>query len=189
MKKHLKKFNIGVSDEIIEELDLPKESLKEMKKYDTDISLINFFIQSEMFEQAIKYIALGLPLKEAIWWAYICAQDAEEKKSHLNTQSALRTVNQWIRTPSEELRQSNKNFAETLQQYTPTSWAAMAIFWSGGSIAPVGRPPIEPLPFMAGHAVSNAITLAASEAESYIDKVKHYIKQGLHIAMGGNGRI
>lgn len=74
--------------------------------------------------------------------------------------------------------------------FTPSSWTATAIFWRGGSITPEGRSEIEAGEEMCGEAVANAIIIAAHKlSDKPSEWFEHFLKQGLHIGMGGNGRI
>ena len=177
-KQHqLKKMAHDKIDEIIQEIELPEECSIDANSL-ADTQIISQLIQEELYDEAIKFLALGLPKREAIWWGYICSQELEKSEQQLDVQNG-----------SEELRISAKAFADKLALYTPSSWVAMAIFWSGGSLAPKGKPPIEPEPFMSGYAVANGLILAAEKSEHPVKKKKLFIKRGLHIAMGGNGKI
>ncbi len=188
-KQHqLKKMAHDKIDEIIQEIELPEECSIDANSL-ADTQIISQLIQEELYDEAIKFLALGLPKREAIWWGYICSQELEKSEQQLDVQNALRVIHEWIQNSSEELRISAKAFADKLALYTPSSWVAMAIFWSGGSLAPKGKPPIEPEPFMSGYAVANGLILAAEKSEHPLKKKKLFIKRGLHIAMGGNGKI
>lgn len=185
----LKKFDHQKISVIMDEIELPEYLLSEAKQKNHDIQIVNFLIKNDLFDHAIKFLAFGLPVREAIWWSYICADELERDEQCLNTQNALRCINDWVKSPAEERRLCAKVFAEALGLYTPSSWSAMAVFWSGGTIAPQGKPEVEPEEYMSGYAVSNSLILAAERDKFPGEKKKLYIKRGLHIAMGGNGRI
>jgi hypothetical protein len=187
--RHLKKFSHEQLSDICAQLDLPPEVAEAINKQESDTAILSKLIEIGQYPAAVKFLALGLPKREAVWWAYLCAEDAERDSNCLKTQNALKVTNEWVRNPSEENRQKTQGLAEALELYTPASWAAMSAFWSGDNIAPANRPAVKPSPYMAGEAVSNAIVLAANKKPSAQDAYKLYLKQGLHIAMGGNGRI
>ena len=175
-KNILKKFNHDQIQDILAELELSID-----KK--TDMGIINLLVGSDQLQSAVKFLALGLPKREAIWWGYICASDISKE--------TVDTIEKWVKQPDDEdLRRNAGKLAETLGLYVPFGWVATALFWSGGSIAPLDKPEAEPELFMCGEAVANAIFLAAEQSEDdSTDKMKLYLKQGLHIAMGGNGKI
>ncbi len=188
-KQTLKKFDHERMSEFIEEVELPERFSDQIHENKSDMQIINFLIQSELYDEAIKFITFGLPTREAIWWAYICSDELEREEKNANTQNALRVVNDWVKNPNDEIRRKAKVFADALELYTPISWAAMAVFWSGGSISPADKPEVEPDEYMRGYAVSNSLIIAAERDENPVEKKKLYIKRGLHIAMGGNGKI
>jgi len=189
IQQHLKKYNHSQLNTIIQELEIPDELRDSIASQSSDVGILNTLISQKHYSAAVKFLALGLPKREAVWWAYICVETVEKNKQDLQTQQALKATSEWVRQPSEENRQKVEPLAKALELYTPASWAAMAVFWSGENIAPPGRKPVKPAEFMSGHAVSNAIFLAAEESEATDDQLKTFLKQGLHICMGGNGRI
>ncbi len=188
-EQSLKKFNHEKILEVIDEIEVPDDVCDQVRSKHTDMQIINFLIQSDLYDEAIKFLAFGLPIREAVWWAYICSEELERDEKCSNTQNALRAINDWVKNPNDDVRRQTKVFADALDLYTPTSWAAIAVFWSGGSIAPQDKPEVEADDFMSGYAVSNSLILAAERDEKPAEKKKLYIKRGLHIAMGGNGRI
>jgi Family of unknown function (DUF6931) len=70
-------------------------------------------------------------------------------------------------------------------------WAAVAAFWSGGSMAPPDLPAVPPAPHLTGVAVAGAVSLAAVRSDPSLadDKRRRYIEIALDIANGGNGRL
>lgn len=189
MQGSLKKFSHDTLDKILAELELPSELTPLINQESNDMAILSKLIETQHFPAAVKFLALGLPKREAVWWAYLCAQDVEGNNNDLKTQNALKATSEWVRQPTEDNRRKAGPSAEALELYTPSSWAAMAAFWSGDNIAAPGRPAVTPPPFMAGEAVSNAVVLAASKKPEPAEAYKIYLKQGLHIAMGGNGKI
>ncbi|MCK4869706.1 MAG: hypothetical protein KAS93_01210 [Gammaproteobacteria bacterium] len=185
----LKKYNHENMLHFIPELELDSKLQEELGKYTTDMQIINFLVRAEQYEPALKFLAMGLPKREAIWWAYICTEELEGEKDCLKTKNALRIIQEWVKQPDDNLRRQAGDLGEALEFYTPTSWTATAVFWSGGSIAPKGKPEADPTPYMCAQSVANAITLAAEQSDDTPAKMQLFLKRGLHIAMGGNGRI
>jgi hypothetical protein len=179
----LKKFDHEKIQDILQELELPEELRNRLAAKNIDMEIINLLVGNEHLQAAVKFLALGLPKREVVWWAYICAAEID---GHAET---IDLIQQWVKQPNENLRRKAGDIAEELGLYTPLGWAATALFWSGGSIAPPDKPAAEPELFMCGEAVANAISLAAENSENSNEKMKLYLKRGLHIAMGGNGRI
>ncbi len=189
MTSQLKKFNHSKLSLYLNELELPESLVTEFIAMDNPLAIIQQLTSQQLLESAIKLLALGLPKREAIWWSYLSALDVEKNVTTLLHQTALKTIENWVYKPSENLRQSAGKLADKLEYATASAWAAAAVFCSGGSIAADNRFAVMPDAMMCGHAVSNAIIInsyQADEAESYLKKM---LRRGLHIAMGGSGKI
>lgn len=191
MQEHrLTKFNHDKLTKIIQALEVDDELTATLEdKIDTDI--LECLIEKKEYVAAVQFLAHGLPKREAIWWSYLCANnaEAEKRKTDEKTDATLQVTHDWVHKPSETLRKQANVHAESLDLYTPASWSAMAVYWSGGSIAPENQEPVEPSEFMAGEAVTNAIQMAASLSNDASTTYQDYLKKGLHIAKGGSGRI
>ena len=185
----LKKFNHQQIPDILQELELSDEQFEKVEQCKNDMQIISYLVDDKLFEQAVKFLSLGLPAREGIWWSYISAEDVEKENECEKTKKALGNVHKWVKFPTEDKRRLAEKLAEDLELYTPTSWASMAVFWSGGSIVPEGKLKVEPEHFMCGEAIFNSISLAAELSDDAEAKIELYLKRGLHIAMGGNGRI
>ncbi len=188
-KNILKKFNHEQIQNILAELELPPVLAEKLTDRKTDMGIINMLVGSDQLQAAVKFLALGLPKRESIWWSYICSKETTNDKDSDISNKTIDTIEKWVKQPNEDLRRNAGKLAETLGLYVPLGWVATALFWSGGSITPPDKPAAEPESFMCGEAVANAISLAAEQSEDSIDKMKLYLKRGLHIAMGGNGKI
>lgn len=152
------------------------------------VAIIHTLVTSEQYAAAIKLLALGLPAREAVWWSYLSvAQLYKEESNHLIT-NALDIIKSWVYQPNQQTRRYAKVLADQLTLQIPLGWVATAVFWSGGSISPADSFEVEPEPMMCGHAVSNAILMTATSLKNTKDYFLYFIKQGIHIAMGGNGQ-
>lgn len=80
--------------------------------------------------------------------------------------------------------------AETAGLDTPSAWSAVSVFWSGGSMAPLGAPPVPPAERLFATAVTSTILLAAVQTEpQFADgKYRRFLEAGIDIARGGSGR-
>lgn len=189
-KQHIKKFNTEHIDTILTELEVDAVLQQQIDSLESDIAIFNCLQETKEYEKAIKYLAFGMPKREAIWWAYICSEALEQESDDPKTQEALAVTEAWVKTPTEDKRRRAGKLGEALEFYTPTSWVATAVFWSSGSITPEGRPQVEASAEMCAEAVYNAITISARKMEQNTqDMFVLFLKRGLHIAMGGNGRI
>ena len=191
IQQHIKKFNTAEISSILSHLECPADLLTELQTAASDLAILQRLETERLYSEAVKFLAHGLPKREAIWWAYLVSEAAEKNSTDPQTQQALSTIEHWTREPNEARRRQAGVLGEALQYYTATSWAAMAVLWSGGSITPEGRPPVEASDAMCAKAVSNAIIIGVHQlaAASSDEVFKQFLRQGLHIGMGGNGKI
>jgi hypothetical protein len=76
--------------------------------------------------------------------------------------------------------------AEAAGFRTPASWAAVAAFWSEGSLAPPDVPAVPPGDSLSAQAVTGAVMLAAvwSEPEKAPEKYATFLAQGRALGDG-----
>jgi hypothetical protein len=190
MKQQIKKFNTYEIETIINSLECDDAVLTTLHTLESDLAVLLHLQSQKNYSEAVKYLAKGLPQREAIWWGFLCSEVIEKDRDDTTTQEALAVIEAWVKAPSESKRRRAGKLGEALEFFTPTSWTATAVFWSGGSITPEGRPEVEAGAQMCGEAIANAIIIAANKLSDDIPQnFECFLKQGLHIAMGGNGKI
>lgn len=187
--EQLTKFKSQTALEICQHFELQdaKELLNEKI---VSVEFLQLLIDDKMFVDAIKFVAFGLPNREAVWWACICAKNSIDENNQQDL-DAYNKAKKWVLESNDENRYAAQTRAEKLNFATPAAWAAMAAFWSGGSITPAGQPAVEPDPTLCAQAVAGCVQLAAviKEPEKSQQKFEKFLLQGVHIANGGNGEI
>jgi hypothetical protein len=155
------------------------------------INFLNTLAQKDLLPDAIRYLAIALPRREAIWWA--CATHrtlGPDPLDDIKEQDAWRIVEEWVYNPTEDTRNQTYAIADTLGYQTPGAYGAMAVFWSGGSIAPPESGQIVPPgPGLTGTAVGASILMTCSKGEpkGAAERQKEALRIGLDVAYGGNG--
>jgi hypothetical protein len=146
-----------------------------------------------LMSDAIRWLAQGLRPRESVWWACLAARAYVEWGNKLPDadMAALTAAETWVFKPEEENRRAAMAKAQETGYQSPASWAAIAAFWSGGSMAPPDAPAVAPPSHLIGRAVWGAVMIAVGtapppEAEK---RQKRLLDQGLDIARGGNGRV
>jgi hypothetical protein len=143
---------------------------------------------------AVRFLAQALPAREAVWWSCLAARlaqrDADAQATGAQVQAAQRAAESWVFQPSEDNRRLAHASAQATDFQSPASWAAMAAFWSGGSMAPPSAPAVPVPAGLVGQAVSAAVILAAVQhrPEQAPVRLAELLEDGLDIARGGNGR-
>lgn len=168
--------------------DVKKASAPDMSA----LQLIEALTQQQLFVDAIRYLALALPKRESIWWTVAFNKKVSSQgHSDIKEEEAWKLVEEWVYDPTEENRVGAFALAEELEFETPGSYAAMAVYWSGGSMTPVESGQIVPPgPGLSGTAVGASIlmTCALAEPPRTTPVLHQYaLKIGLNVAQGGNG--
>lgn len=108
---------------------------------------------------AIEFIAHALPRHEAIYWAAdMVGTEADAAGEAAETSGHVRT---WLDSPEDRHRRSAYAAAQDLDLAAPERTLAMALFYSGGSIAAPDAPPIQPEPGLANQLAATAVIQAA----------------------------
>jgi hypothetical protein len=176
---------------VVERATLPPEAEAPLRGC-TDIETALDRLEAAGFAlEAVRVLAHALPKRESVWWACMCATATAPGDLAEPDQLAQQNAEQWVRRQTDDLRRAAMEFAETGGYITAEAWTGIAAFWSGDSIAPLGEPPIAPLPYQAGSAVAAAVSLAAvrGDGKRYPDRLKRFLGSGRDIASGGNGRL
>lgn len=156
----------------------------------TPPQFLNQLLASNDLDGAVKFMAFALPHREAVWWACCCARlelNGGESEANL---AALQAAEAWVRLPNDPNRRAAYARAQATDFKCPAAWAAMAAFWSAGSMSPVDQPEVPAPAFLRGVAVSGAVALAAVQFEPLRadEKRERYLAAAIDIANGGTGR-
>jgi hypothetical protein len=154
--------------------------------------LIGALLAAELQVDAIRVLAMALPRREAAWWACLAARDAlPASENPAGDAAALTAAETWVFKPTEENRRACFAPAQALGFATAASYAGLAVFWSGGSLAPPDAPVvIPPGDALTGTAAAAAVLLAAAREPAAIKlHYKRALAQGVDIANGGDGRL
>jgi len=145
---------------------------------------LELLMDKQQYPDAVRLLAHALPKREAIGWVYLCARKASAGNPDPNINAALQATERWIREPTDENRREAMARGEAAKFSTPAGCAALAVFWSGGSLGPPNVPPIPPGEFLTAKAVSGGIVLAAVQKEPEKAPVKYqeFLAQGIKLA-------
>jgi len=157
----------------------------------TPVEFLDQLIGAKSLDEAVKFLAFALPRREAVWWACVCARMELKEPIPEPQANALVAAEIWVRKPTDEHRRAAMTCAQAAKFESPAAWAAVAAFWSSGSMAPPDLPEVPPAAHLLGVAVSGSVTLAAvlSTPELASEKRERYLAAAVNIANGGNGRV
>jgi len=176
-----------LAEPFVKAVDLSDEGKKLLREEDTAEMFLQALIDADEVFDAVRVLARALHPQLAVAWALDCAGKAppedDDKKNNV-TGDLLDLAQRWLDDPGDTpLRREAMVAAEESGYFGPASWVAAAIGWSGGSIAPITAPPIEPPEGLYARAVSGAINITASKVpEQIVERAHEYFDLGLEYA-------
>jgi hypothetical protein len=149
---------------------------------------VQVLIKNKQYVDAVRVLAYSLPTREAIVWASRCARQFSQKNPSDKFSAALDAVEKWLGEPNDENRRAAMKAAELAEFGTPAGSAALAVFFSGGSIAPPDAPEIAPQENLGPNAVVGTVLMAAvlKEPEQAEAKYQAFLAEGQRIAVGNS---
>ena len=111
---------------------------------------------------ATRFMAQCLPRVDAARWMAACIAEADPNPPPARAVAA-KAVRRWVSHPSDDARRLAYNAGGMAGWDTMEGMACLAIFLSGGSLAPAEQEqPVNPPPGAFGQAAAGAVLLAAS---------------------------
>lgn len=185
----LVRVRANVAAELLKHFELSEEAAAIADQAAPPARFIEAMTRAGFFNDAVKFLAHGLPKREAVWWACLAARHALPAAPDPDHEAAVVAAEAWAARPTEEHRVIARQLAEKTAFKTAASWAATAAWWSAGSMAEPGQPEVPPPPYLYAQAVASAICLAAvlPDPINADQRYQRYLSQGLDLAQGGRG--
>ncbi len=144
---------------------------------------VALLMDNTLFPDAVRFMAHALPKREAVWWAWRCARRVSGAQPPMVIETALGACEKWIKQPSEESRRAAMAAGEKAQFSTSAGCAALAAFFSGGSLAPPNAAVVPPGEYLTAKAVAGSVILAAvsKEPEKAPEKFRSFVAQALEV--------
>ncbi len=173
------------------DIDLGKEAKQCLDSDPGPLEFLNALLERQLYVDAVRFLARALPKRESAWWACLCARSSLNDACSPEYIKALTAAETWVFKPDETNRRQANAAAKAAGFDNPAAWAAMAAFWSEGSMAPEDMPPVPAAENLSSKAVTGAVMLAAvqSQPEKSQEKYFFFIEQAIDIANGGNGKL
>ena len=174
--------------EVCKKVPLAEPAKKLLKETQTPRQYLDLLVQNQLFLDAVKFLAFALPKREAVWWACVCARVPGTKPLLPAHQQVLQATEKWVSDSSDESRRAAYTAAEGAKFDNPASTAALAAFFSAGSIVPANLPAVAPADDVAPQAVCGSISLAAvsDEPTKIAERYKKFVSLGCDVANGTN---
>jgi hypothetical protein len=184
----LTKVAAKTAAEVCKHYPLGEEAKKLLRDGLTPRQYLDLLVEKQQFLEAVRFLAQALPNREAVWWACQCVRQASGANPPSKVTAALQAAEKWVTDPSEDNRRAAMPAAEAADMNTPAGCAALAAFWSGGSLVPPNLPAVPPAEHLTGHGVAGAVLLAAivTEPDKAAEKYRNYLALGIDVANGVN---
>jgi hypothetical protein len=152
----------------------------------TPRQFLDALISQGSHADAVVFLAHALPKREAVWWACLCAEQILGSEPPPAAAAALKAARAWVIDPKDESRRPALPAAEAADLGTPAGCAALAAYFSGGSLAPPDLPAVPPGEHLTGKMVASSLALAAviKQPEKSAEKYAAFLKIGLEMAEG-----
>ena len=175
---------------ICQGLELEDQASALLSEFPATTDFIDQLLEQKLYPDAVRFLAHALPKREATWWACLCARKGLTEKTPPIQVKAIELAEAWVYKPVDENSKLSYQAAEAAGYKNPASWAATAAFWSGSNISPIPEAVIPPDEKLYAKAVIGAVMLAATQGEPNQIESNYalFLKQGLNIASGGDGR-
>jgi hypothetical protein len=136
-------------------------------------------------------MAFALPKRECVWWACMCARHTTPPDLTEADAAAVAGAEAWVRQQTDETRREAFEHAQRANFGTAEAWAAVAAFWSGDSMSPLGQPKTPPAPHLTGTAAVGSVTLSAVRTypARRDERLRRFLTSGREIAAGQAGRL
>ena len=145
---------------------------------------VQILVQNKQYIDAIRVLAYALPARKAINWARFCALHFSAANPSEVSSATLDAVTDWLGNPDDTKRRGLMDAAKLSGFDTPAGSAALAVYFSGGNLAPVDGLVVEPPQSLTPNSVVNAVLLAAllKDPEKSEEKYQLYLAEGLKTA-------
>lgn len=166
-----------------EPVDLSDEAKELLADLMTVEQFLGAMIAAKHFLDAIRLVARAIAPIQAVAWAHECVGEVLPPEKGSPDDELFRLTEDWLAEPDEKLRRGAMDKAAEVGYDGAAAWVVAAIGWSGGSIAPITAPPVDPPDGLGGRAASGAIIIAAVvDIDTIVKTSRRFLDRGLEIA-------
>jgi hypothetical protein len=141
-------------------------------------------VENQLHADAIRFTAHRLPRPEALWWGCLCVWEVSRPKPTPAAETALGSVIEWLKDPSELRRRHAEQAGHAAGMDTPAGLLALAVFMSGGSISAPKLPEVAPDPLMTAKLVANAVLMASRTQTPETTLQRQFFQMARDVAEG-----
>ncbi|MFL5297562.1 MAG: DUF6931 family protein [Phenylobacterium sp.] len=136
--------------------------------------------------EAAMFLGQALPRFEVVTWAARSVRDLSPPQPPPADADALKAAFLWLQDPSENRRRAAFEAASAADTVAPQRLCALAVFFSGGSLAPENLEPVLAPKETAGKFAAAAVISAASASGKPAEALDAALKLGEALAVGSD---
>jgi hypothetical protein len=143
--------------------------------------------QQELYQDAVRFLTYKLPTDAGIKWAIACIKELSSPESRQQKDDPLDASDQWVKMPGDPTRWAAKKASDKTEKNGPSNLVAMAVFFSGGSLAPPGAPQTPPPPYSAQKFIAGSIlaTVVSYQPKDANERYQKALKLGKALDTSG----
>jgi hypothetical protein len=185
-----RKVSDGTAAEICGRVDLSAEGRAFLLPTLSPQGFLALLVDAGQIGDAVRFLAFALPIREGVWWACVVVHGNLGQPGESEALCLDRSVS-WVYEPTDSRRRACMAAAESANFDGAPAYAALAAFWSGGSMAPQNMPDALPDPKLGpiGVGASVLLSITAGDPKLLNERFKTAIVRGVDIANGGNGPL
>lgn len=168
--------------EVFEAFPAARDDIEAQPTDDPPLVFMTALAASPTPEDAIAFCAYLLPRRAAVWWTCQCVRALIPSPTS-EEEAALAAAEDWVREPEEHRRRAALAIGMQGDRRAPTTWAALAAAWSGGSMTDGEQPAPSP-PHLTAKAARAAVltALARVGAKERALRLRACLDGGLKLA-------
>jgi hypothetical protein len=183
------KIKAATAQEVCAQFPLSEQGRPHLQASMPPLAFVDALVAHGVYGDAMQFLAWALPKREAVWWSCLCTRELLSGEKEPKLAAGLQAAEAWVYRPTEENRRKAETAGKAITASHPARWAAMAAFWSGGSIAPPNAPEVKPAEDFTAKAVAGAVMMAAGlDPMQSETRPRLFVDSGRDIANGGTGR-
>jgi len=113
-----------------------------------------------LYEDAVRFLAHKLPVRGGIEWGVQCVREMQPPERKNDRDEPLAAAEMWLKAPGDPARYAARQAADGSRDKSASTLIAMAVFFSGGSVAPPGNPEVPPPPYCAQKMIAGGVRIA-----------------------------
>jgi hypothetical protein len=162
--------------DLIAAAELSYDAKSKIRPDATPSGFMRELVGAGLLADAVRYLAQAVGPARAIAWSLACLKELRAE-SFPDSAPAVAIFEAWMSDPSD----GNRRAAAEAAEEGPERSLGLAIFFSGGSIAPPDVNPVPPPPYLAGKLAAGAIMLAVvgEQPENAADRYRRCIEIAL----------